>query len=88
MLWQITNTLFGFAVPWITTEHADGSLGGFDQIHANFNGGGFACGIGAEHSEEFAGVHREAQVIHGGEVAELFYEIFQFDHGLRRRATP
>ena len=61
---------------------------GLDEAHEHFDGSGFAGGVWAEHGDEFAFFNGEAQVIHGGEVAELFYQIFQFDHGLRRRATP
>ena len=51
-------------------------------------GGGFSGGVRAEHGDEFAFVHRETQIIDGGEVAEFFYQIFQFNHWVRRRAIP
>ena len=60
----------------VDAAHAHRAGVGLDEAHEHFDGGGFAGGVRAQHGDEFALVYRETQIIDGGEVAEIFYQIF------------
>ena len=67
----------------VETRDARRARGGFHQAREQFDGRGFACGVGAEDGEEFPLGHDEADVVDGREVAEFFNKVEQLDHGWR-----
>ena len=57
--------------------------GRFHQAGENFQRGGFAGGVRAEHGEKFAARNGQRHVVDRDEVAEFFDEMDEFDHGVR-----
>jgi len=66
------------------------ALGRVDQAHEHLDGGGFACAVGAEESEDFALVNCVRQVTYSADAfakeanAKLFAEVLEFDDGWLR----
>ena len=50
----------GGGVARVAAEDADGAGGGGDEAEEQLDCGGFACAVGAEESDDFAGAEREA----------------------------
>jgi len=59
-----------------------GAVGGSGEGAEHADDGGFACAVGSEEAEDFAGHDLEADVVDGGEVAEHFLEVGDGDGGL------
>ncbi len=55
------------------------AAGGVQNAEEHFDGGGFSGPVGAEEAEDFAGVDVEADVIDGGETAEIFGQFHDAD---------
>ena len=65
-------------------------VGAFDA-HDEFHHGGFAGAVGADETEDFAGLDGEGHVVDGDEAAEAFGETVDFEQGTHswcRRKTP
>jgi hypothetical protein len=46
----------------------------------DFDGGGFACAVGAEKAHDLAGRHLEAHVFNGGNAAVTAVKVLQLKH--------
>ena len=62
-------------------KQAGAAAAGLQEAGEHFHGGGFAAAVAAEEAEDFAFFDGEADVVHGGEVAEGFGEAVCFDSG-------
>ena len=49
----------------VAAEDSSGAGGWGDEAEEKLDGGGFACAVGAEQRDDFAGVQREAQAVEG-----------------------
>ena len=67
-------------VHWCAEEFGVATAG-LQEASEHFHGGGFAAAVAAEKAEDFAFFDGEADVVHGGEVAEGFGEAVCFDGG-------
>jgi hypothetical protein len=59
---------------------ADVAAGRREEAGNAANSGGFAGTVGAEKTENLAGMGGERDVVDGGEAAEGFAEMVDFDH--------
>jgi hypothetical protein len=59
----------------VMAENGNRAPVGMPQACDAFDGGGFTCPIRAEHSEYFAFVHVERDVIYRLDVAVIFFEV-------------
>ncbi len=62
---------------------ADGHRAGrwLQQAGQHLDGGGLAGAVGAEEAVDFAGRNRQADIVDGGEAAEVFAELMKVEHG-------
>ena len=58
----------------VEAEDADVAAGALADAFEDFDGGGFACAVGAEQAEDFAGADFEIDASNGLEIAVFFAE--------------
>ncbi len=54
----------------------------FEQTADHLDGGGLAGAVGTQQAEDLALLHRQADILHGFQVAEGFAEVADFKAGI------
>ena len=65
----------------VAAEDLSDAGGGGDEAEQQFDRGGFACAVGAEQSDDLAGVEREAQTVEGDGCAVALGDVGQRGDG-------
>ena len=64
-------------------QQRGGAFGRFQQAGQHFHGGGLAAAVAAEKAENLAFLNGEADMVHGGEIAETLGQPVRFHRGRR-----
>ena len=69
----------GLEIPFdVMAHHLNGTAVRGEQAEDHFDSGGFAGAVGAEKTENLAGLYREADILHHHAFAEGFADVLEF----------
>ena len=63
------------------SEHVHAARGGLGKAHDDVEGGGLASAVGAEEGQDFSGLDRQAQPVHGVHRSEGLVQVHDLDRG-------